>query len=77
VVQRSHVDASGLRARSDASDVFGFFEPTQDSLEAVHGIGYFPRGDAFDKFVAVIDIENENADAAVLHVVADAGAGDI
>jgi len=66
LVEGGDVEAAGFGISGDAFDVGGF---------AVGGKTL--RGDAFDEFVVVIDVEDHQAVAAVFEVIADAGRGDV
>src|SRR2546429_5647596 len=61
-LSRADIDPSGPGIGDDAFDVFGFLAS-----------GHIPGGNALDEFVARIDVVDQDADAAVFEVVADAG----
>src|SRR4029077_14024672 len=63
---RGHVEPAGRGARADALDVLRL-------LPCGHDLG----GDAAEELVAGVDVVDEDADAAVLDVVADAGLGHV
>src|SRR5207244_6588973 len=60
------IDSAGLRACRDALDILRLF---------ARGNG--PRWDALDEPVPIVHIENQDSDAAILHIVADARCRDI
>ena len=66
VVERGDIDAASLGTGGNAFYVFRLF-----------AFRCLPCRDALHEFVAVIDIEDQDADTTVFHVVAGAGAGDV
>src|SRR5262249_23496040 len=64
--QRAHVEPACTRVGGDSFDVFGLLAGWN-----------IPGRDALDEFVSVVNVENENADAAVVDVVSDARFGDV
>src|SRR5262249_7819618 len=63
---RADVELSRHGAGGDALDVLSLFAR-----------GDLPRGDPLDELVSLVDVVDENADAAILKIVADARHRDV